>query len=167
MMQGNWVCLSVVAHLETDPLAWEAQGQELLPRFVMFACACAGNGLNAYHAAGSVCSLLCVLGPARRRPPSPPSLSVFVASPALCLAALPCPARACYSPARARQLASLSIAASSSAAPVRPSARGQTARLALLSPPSNGELDASHCRPPPHSGQHGGRRLRGIACQLQ
>ena len=41
---------------------------------------------------------------------------------------LPCPA--CYSPARARQLASLSVAACGSAATVRPSARGQSARFA-------------------------------------
>ena len=52
---------------------------------------------------------------------------------------LRCPA--CYSSARARQLASLSVAADG-AAPVRPSARGRSARLQSLSPSSYGKLDA-------------------------
>ena len=68
---------------------------------------------------------------------------------------LRCPA--CYSSARARQLASLSVAADG-AAPVRPSARGRSARLQSLSPSSYGKLDApasptatTHYTPPLYS----------------
>ena len=74
--------------------------------------------------------------PARRRPP-PHRRPVC---PCCISAWLRCPS-ACYSPARARQLASLSVAASDSAVPVRPSTRGRTSRLssfALVS--SNGKL---------------------------
>ena len=56
------------------------------------------------------------------------------------------------------QLASLSVAASDSTAPVRPSARGQSARFAPLSPPATGSLMLRHCRPPPHTYQHTTKR---------
>ena len=95
--------------------------------------------LGLVHGAGAICSPRCCEA---GRGVGQKHYSAVLCCPLLVplCAWLCCPA--CYSPTRARQLASLSV--SDSAAPVRPSARGRAARLASQPPPAaNGELDAS------------------------